>query len=180
MRETPLASVFTTWISGGLPVGVNRRSARQRGQGVSHESRMFGLYRLRAATGSSQPAQFRGAVVDSVDHTQSLAQTGTSAMEDLFQPKALITRLILGVIAAAALPADSKPLRREATHSARHDRRHGRYVGPVCRTINQGRSRPCPCGSGKKYKRCHLAIDVAERVRMSGKSRATGLRLKAA
>lgn len=98
---------------------------------------------------------------------------------EAFEPKALLTRLILGLIAAATLP-DDKPLRREAAHSARHDRRHGHYVGPVCRTINQGRSRPCPCGSGKKYKRCHLSIDLAARVQMSGKSRSTGMRLKAA
>ncbi len=92
-------------------------------------------------------------------------------MTKAFQPKSLITRMFLGLIAAAAAPdAKAQPgLRpfitetqaREATHSARHDRRHGVFVGPVVRTINQGRSRPCPCGSGKKYKRCHLSIDIA-------------------
>jgi hypothetical protein len=27
-----------------------------------------------------------------------------------------------------------------------------------------GRNDPCPCGSGKKYKRCHLEEDLAKRV----------------
>ena len=92
-------------------------------------------------------------------------------MSQAFQPRSLITRMFLGLLAAAAVPnavakpglrpfvADTQP--REAANSARHDRRHGRYVGSVTRTINQGRSRLCPCGSGQKYKRCHLPIDTA-------------------
>ncbi len=96
-------------------------------------------------------------------------------MTEAFQPKSLITRMFLGLLAAAAMPnaiakpglrpfvAEAKP--KEAAHSARHDRRRGHYVGAVTRTINQGRSRPCPCGSGKKYKRCHLSIDTAEAFR---------------
>jgi hypothetical protein len=27
---------------------------------------------------------------------------------------------------------------------------------------NTGRNEPCPCGSGKKYKQCHLAADEAK------------------
>jgi SEC-C motif len=27
---------------------------------------------------------------------------------------------------------------------------------------NLGRNEPCPCGSGKKYKQCHLAADEAK------------------
>ena len=27
---------------------------------------------------------------------------------------------------------------------------------------NTGRNDPCPCGSGKKYKQCHLAADEAK------------------
>jgi len=90
---------------------------------------------------------------------------------DPFTPRALLTRMFLGLLAAANMPDSvAKPgLRpfvaqaptREAAHSARHARRHGQYVGPVVRTINQGRSRLCPCGSGQKYKRCHLTSDVA-------------------
>ena len=30
-----------------------------------------------------------------------------------------------------------------------------------------GRNDPCWCGSGKKYKRCHLAKDAAERIEAS-------------
>jgi hypothetical protein len=33
-----------------------------------------------------------------------------------------------------------------------------------------GRNDPCPCGSGKKYKKCHLAPDEAERSPASGRS----------
>lgn len=115
--------------------------------------------------------------------TKTLAE-GTKPC-DRFKPTSLLTRLFLGLLAAPSVKPGLRPFvattpAREATHSARHDRRAGRYVGPVCRTINQGRSRPCPCGSGKKYKRCHLSIDVAARVQMSGKSRPTGVRLGAA
>lgn len=28
--------------------------------------------------------------------------------------------------------------------------------------VNLGRNDPCPCGSGKKYKKCHLLIEQAE------------------
>ena len=28
-----------------------------------------------------------------------------------------------------------------------------------------GRNDPCPCGSGKKYKRCHLEEDLAKKVK---------------
>lgn len=111
-------------------------------------------------------------------------------MSPTFTPRALITRMFLGLIAAAAAGEEKPGLRpfvptlpmQEATTSARHARRHGQYVGPVCRTINQGRSRPCPCGSGKKYKRCHLSSDVAAAFRqqhgMAGiTARPTGKRL---
>jgi uncharacterized protein YecA (UPF0149 family) len=56
---------------------------------------------------------------------------------------------------------------KEAANSARHDRRHGRFVGQVTKPINLGRNRRCPCGSGKKYKRCHLAIDAAAKIALA-------------
>jgi preprotein translocase subunit SecA len=31
---------------------------------------------------------------------------------------------------------------------------HGRQLGPVVPTEKVGRNDPCPCGSGKKYKKC--------------------------
>ncbi len=34
-------------------------------------------------------------------------------------------------------------------------------VAPASRTARVGRNDPCPCGSGKKYKKCHLGIDDA-------------------
>ncbi|HEX9051993.1 MAG TPA: SEC-C metal-binding domain-containing protein [Anaeromyxobacter sp.] len=33
---------------------------------------------------------------------------------------------------------------------------------PLARTKRPGRNDPCPCGSGKKYKRCHLRLDELE------------------
>ena len=35
---------------------------------------------------------------------------------------------------------------------------HGAAAGPADFT-NVGRNDPCPCGSGKKYKKCHGPLD---------------------
>lgn len=44
----------------------------------------------------------------------------------------------------------------EAFDAAIEGRRPGERVGPVVReTAKIGRNDPCPCGSGKKYKKCH-------------------------
>nr|WP_045118444.1 SEC-C metal-binding domain-containing protein [Haliangium ochraceum] len=44
----------------------------------------------------------------------------------------------------------------EAFDAAIEGRRPGERRGPVVReTPKVGRNEPCPCGSGKKYKRCH-------------------------
>lgn len=104
---------------------------------------------------------------------------------NIFRPRSVLTLMFLAAMSAGAPPAqagspDLVRTNREATHSARHARRHGEYVGPVTATIHLGRSRPCPCGSGKKYKRCHLSIDVASRLKMSRSQKPTGLRLDAA
>jgi hypothetical protein len=46
----------------------------------------------------------------------------------------------------------------EAFDAATTGRRPGERVGPVVReTPKVGRNEPCPCGSGKKYKKCHGA-----------------------
>lgn len=56
----------------------------------------------------------------------------------------------------ATVPAVQKrPI--EATDSSRAARRSGKLIGRVTSPINLGRSRPCPCGSGKKFKRCCIA-----------------------
>jgi uncharacterized protein YecA (UPF0149 family) len=34
---------------------------------------------------------------------------------------------------------------------------------PVSREQRPGRNDPCQCGSGKKYKKCHLEVDERER-----------------
>jgi SEC-C motif len=44
----------------------------------------------------------------------------------------------------------------EAFDAAIEGRRPGERVGPIVReTAKVGRNDPCPCGSGKKYKKCH-------------------------
>jgi hypothetical protein len=44
----------------------------------------------------------------------------------------------------------------EAFDAAIEGRRPGERVGPVVRdTAKVGRNDPCPCGSGKKFKKCH-------------------------
>jgi hypothetical protein len=46
----------------------------------------------------------------------------------------------------------------EAFDAAIEGRRPGERVGPVVRDAAKvGRNDPCPCGSGKKYKKCHGA-----------------------
>jgi hypothetical protein len=44
----------------------------------------------------------------------------------------------------------------ETFDAAMNGRRPGERVGPIVRdTPKVGRNEPCPCGSGKKYKKCH-------------------------
>ncbi len=43
---------------------------------------------------------------------------------------------------------------RERILRALYRRNHGRQLGPVVPTEKVGRNDPCPCGSGKKYKKC--------------------------
>jgi preprotein translocase subunit SecA len=44
----------------------------------------------------------------------------------------------------------------ESCDAAASGLRPGERVGPVVReTPKVGRNEPCPCGSGKKYKKCH-------------------------
>jgi hypothetical protein len=38
-----------------------------------------------------------------------------------------------------------------------------RYSGPIGDRMKIGRNDPCHCGSGQKYKKCHLASDDAAR-----------------
>jgi preprotein translocase subunit SecA len=54
---------------------------------------------------------------------------------------------------SAAPPQPRRPPRRPAAHGRR--RRPSRPVGATSR--RSGRNDPCPCGSGKKYKKCHGA-----------------------
>jgi preprotein translocase subunit SecA len=43
----------------------------------------------------------------------------------------------------------------EAFDAAVNGRRKGQQQGTVVATDKVGRNEPCPCGSGKKYKKCH-------------------------
>jgi len=43
----------------------------------------------------------------------------------------------------------------EAFDAALSGRRPGERQGTVVATEKVGRNEPCPCGSGKKYKKCH-------------------------
>jgi uncharacterized protein YecA (UPF0149 family) len=43
----------------------------------------------------------------------------------------------------------------EAFDAALSGRRPGERQGTVVNTAKVGRNEPCPCGSGKKYKKCH-------------------------
>ena len=45
----------------------------------------------------------------------------------------------------------------EAFDAAIEGRRPGETLGPIVKPKKIGRNEPCPCGSGKKYKRCCAA-----------------------
>lgn len=55
-------------------------------------------------------------------------------------------------------------IRQAVQRGDRWAKRHGlvHLTGRSVKPINQGRNRPCPCGSGKKYKRCCLSLVLAE------------------
>ena len=48
----------------------------------------------------------------------------------------------------------------EAFDAALSGRRPGEQQGTVVALAKVGRNEPCPCGSGKKYKKCHGSIDL--------------------
>jgi hypothetical protein len=52
-------------------------------------------------------------------------------------------------------------------------RRHRRAVpgGDLVQLNKPGRNDPCWCGSGKKYKRCHLDEDIDDRRRADASAR---------
>ena len=43
----------------------------------------------------------------------------------------------------------------EAFDAALSGRRRGERQGTIVATEKVGRNEPCPCGSGKKFKKCH-------------------------
>jgi hypothetical protein len=40
-----------------------------------------------------------------------------------------------------------------------HDHDHAHKAQPVRKVVRPGRNEPCWCGSGTKYKKCHLRSD---------------------
>jgi hypothetical protein len=48
----------------------------------------------------------------------------------------------------------------EAFDAALAGRRPGERQGTIVATTKVGRNEPCPCGSGKKYKKCHGSIEL--------------------
>ena len=53
----------------------------------------------------------------------------------------------------AAFPPEDVVI--EAFDAALSGRRPGERQGTIVATAKVGRNEPCPCGSGKKYKKCH-------------------------
>jgi hypothetical protein len=73
-----------------------------------------------------------------------------------------LTELIAEDVKEAAMTADTasaiiKPTQVviEAFDAALSGRRPGERQGTVVAAARVGRNEPCPCGSGKKYKKCH-------------------------
>jgi preprotein translocase subunit SecA len=44
-------------------------------------------------------------------------------------------------------------------HNGPAENKHGFKSGEPRRVFKFGRNKPCPCGSGKKYKRCHGVVN---------------------
>ena len=62
--------------------------------------------------------------------------------------------------APAAVPAEIEEMERRQRRAARVTLSHGAEDPQKVETIRRdadkvGRNNPCPCGSGKKYKKCH-------------------------
>ncbi len=49
----------------------------------------------------------------------------------------------------------------EAFDAAMTGRRPGEKQGTIAATAKPGRNEPCPCGSGKKFKKCHGGVSAA-------------------
>ena len=75
------------------------------------------------------------------------------------------TPLTMSNPAAEAVPGVCRPRRGQAAAAAAAARRRGRRAPAATTSIKTvrreepkvGRNDPCPCGSGKKYKKCHGA-----------------------
>jgi preprotein translocase subunit SecA len=91
---------------------------------------------------------------DMVDHLKEVV------LEQLF--KVRMVREEAAPIRVAAAPAPAPAPRWQESHGAGADIAGGRPAArPEARTLNGakvGRNDPCPCGSGKKYKKCHALM----------------------
>jgi preprotein translocase subunit SecA len=65
-----------------------------------------------------------------------------------------------GISRMAAASESSAPAKEPATDgSATRNTRESAPARPARGMLRAGRNDPCPCGSGKKYKKCHLPAD---------------------
>ncbi len=80
---------------------------------------------------------------------------------------AKLAELLAEDVKEAAMTADTagaiiKPTQVvvEAFDAALAGRRPGEQQGTIVAVAKVGRNEPCPCGSGKKYKKCHGSLDA--------------------
>jgi preprotein translocase subunit SecA len=85
-----------------------------------------------------------------------LVPEAMAAIEQRPRPQRMVeSHAEVGAFAGAPAPASGA----EPPESAGAAQPAGPRLVPLKAGPRVGRNDPCPCGSGKKYKRCHMLID---------------------
>lgn len=102
-------------------------------------------------------------LVDTVPLNLAAATTIVDALEDAGEPVADAVLAQVQAAAGAAKAAAAAERRREIEERQAVRARAQAELAALDRGMPPGRNQPCRCGSGEKYKKCHLAGDEAAR-----------------
>jgi SEC-C motif len=128
---------------------------------VSHLQQIAEILRNAKQHGAS-PADIASTVKNELPELASLADTVPRTRAELYAFVSIILSII--TILIAALNRNESPrIEIQNVMNGVIEQRQGESPSaapkrsPVVRTNKVGRNDPCPCGSGKKYKKCHGA-----------------------